>query len=93
MTSLNVSLPEPQRAWVDRLVEQGQYGNASEYVRDLIRQDQKRRAEEHLDALLAEGLKSGDAGPMTVDFWEDLRRDARARWTEKTQDRVDKTGT
>lgn len=40
MTTMNVSLPEQMKDWVESLVNKGQYHNASEYVRDLIRKDQ-----------------------------------------------------
>jgi antitoxin ParD1/3/4 len=73
MTSLNVSLPETLRAFVDEKVKTGGYGTASEYVRDLIRQDQERAAEEHLEALLLEGLDSGDPVEVTPEFWNQLR--------------------
>ncbi len=40
MTSMNVSLPEQMKDWVEQRIAIGQYNNASEYIRDLIRQDQ-----------------------------------------------------
>ena len=46
-TTMNVSLPEPMRAWVESRVETGDYANASDYVRDLIRHDQV----QHRDAV------------------------------------------
>ncbi len=52
----------------ERLVKDG-YGTISEYVRELIRQDQKQRAEQELETLLLEGLRSGAATPFTkADF-------------------------
>ena len=42
MATMNVSLPEPMKAWVERQAAGGRYGNASDYVRDLIRRDQQR---------------------------------------------------
>ncbi len=41
MATMNVSLPDLMKEWVDERVKSGQYGNASEYVRDLIREDQR----------------------------------------------------
>jgi antitoxin ParD1/3/4 len=55
------------------------YSTPSEYVRELIRHDQKRRAAEKLDSLLLEGLKSGDSLPVDAAFWRDLKQDALAR--------------
>ena len=40
MTSMNVSLPDQMKSWVEGKIDAGQYHNASEYVRDLIRKDQ-----------------------------------------------------
>jgi antitoxin ParD1/3/4 len=55
MTSLNISLPEPLKAYVETQVAKGDFGTPSEYVRDLIRQDKERRTarleSELLDAL------------------------------------------
>ena len=42
VTSLNISLPEPLREWIEAQIKRGRYGNASEYLRDLIRRDQER---------------------------------------------------
>jgi len=43
MTSLNVSLPEALKDYVERQVASGDWGTPSEYVRDLIREDKERR--------------------------------------------------
>ncbi len=45
-TSLNISLPEPLKAYVDAKVRTGQYGTASEYLSDLIQHDQARQHNE-----------------------------------------------
>ncbi len=74
MTTINFALPEAMKEWVEAQVKGGSYGNVSEYIRELIRQDQKRRAEERLEALLLEGLHSGNAGPMTRKDWDELKR-------------------
>ena len=55
MTSMNISLPEELKEYVEEQTQRG-YSTPSEYVRELIREDQKRRAKERLDALLLEGL-------------------------------------
>ncbi len=44
MATINVSLPDPMRKWVETQVSSGEYANASDYVRDLIRQDHGRPA-------------------------------------------------
>jgi antitoxin ParD1/3/4 len=69
MTTMNISLPESMRSYIDEQIEQGGYGTASEYVRALIREDQKRRAQERLEALLLEGLDSGPPIEVTPEYW------------------------
>jgi len=57
MATLNVSMPDAMREWIDAQVGGGEYANASDYIRDLIRHDQ--RARDALRLALAEGEKSG----------------------------------
>ena len=73
MTSMNITLPDPMRKFVDDQLASGSYGTASEYIRALIREDQKRRAQERLEALLLEGLEGDDSVEVTPEFWEDFR--------------------
>ena len=62
MATMNVSLPDQMKAWVEEQTKGGRYSNASDYVRDLIRRDQERRAAlGELQALVTEGLESGPA--------------------------------
>jgi antitoxin ParD1/3/4 len=79
MTTLNISLPEPMRAFVDEQVAHGGYSTASEYVRQLIREDQKRVAEKRLETLLLEGVQSGDAVQISDAWWEQKKADLVAR--------------
>ena len=78
MQSMNISLPEPLKQFVDGQIAQGRYSSASEYVRELIRDDEKRKAQEQLEALLLEGLQ-GEAQAMTAEDWTAIRKDALAR--------------
>ena len=73
MPSLNISLPAPLREWIEAQVKGGRYGNASEYVRELIRRDQERQAHERLEHLLLDGVESGTASPLTEKDWAELR--------------------
>ncbi|WP_199866170.1 type II toxin-antitoxin system ParD family antitoxin [Methylobacterium sp. Leaf361] len=60
MASMNVSLPEAMKAWVEAQADTDRYANASDYVRDLIRRDQERLAKlGDLQRLIDEGLASG----------------------------------
>ena len=76
MQTMNISLPEQLKEFVDTQVGSGRYSSASEYVRDLIRGDEKRKAQEKLEALLMEGIQSGPPTKMTRRDWNDIRRDA-----------------
>lgn len=70
MDTMNVALPESMKNFVQEQVAQGGYSSVSEYIRELIRSDQKRKAEERIDALLLEGLDSGEPIPVTSEYWE-----------------------
>jgi antitoxin ParD1/3/4 len=74
MATLNISLLEPMRAYVDQQVAQGGYSTASEYVRHLVREDQRRAAKERLEAILMEGIESRPSRKMTEADWEELRQ-------------------
>lgn len=78
-TTMNISLPEPLRRFVDQQVREGGFSSTSDYVRELIRERQKRNAEEHLRSLIAEGLGSGQGVPVDDAWFEQLRQRARNR--------------
>ncbi len=59
---------------VDGQIAEGRYSSVSEYVRELIRADQKRKVEERIDILLLEGLDSGQPVPVTPEYWEEKKR-------------------
>jgi len=74
METMNIALPESMKHFVQERVSQGGYSSVSEYVRELIRSDQKRRLEERIDTLLLEGLDSGEPIPVTKEYWEEKKR-------------------
>jgi antitoxin ParD1/3/4 len=78
MQSMNISLPDPLKQFVDGQISTGRYSSASEYVRELIRADEKRKAEEQLEAKLLEGL-NGSESELTPAEWRTLRKEALAR--------------
>lgn len=78
MESMNISLPEPLKQFVDGQISTGRYSSASEYVRELIRADEKRKAEEELEARLLEGLNSPES-ELTKADWKAIRSEALAR--------------
>ncbi len=60
MATMNVSLPDPMKEWVETQLQTGRYSNASDYVRDLIRHDQERNNRiVEMQRLVDEGLESG----------------------------------
>ena len=74
MATMNVSLPDSLKSFVDDQVVARGYGTASEYVRELIRKDQDRQ---QLRSLLLEGVASPATEPADDTYFEALR--ARAR--------------
>lgn len=67
MASMNISVPDPMRDWVQAKVESGQYAGVSDYVRELIRRDQASTADQErwlaaLDSSVERALADADAG-------------------------------
>jgi len=71
MATMNISLPDPVNDWVEERVRSGQYANASDYIRDLIRQDRERR--EAVVRALIEGEESGLSGRTVHDIIADTK--------------------
>jgi antitoxin ParD1/3/4 len=72
--TMNVALPENLKEYVLQQVAGGGYSSVSEYVRELIRSDQKRKAQERLETALLEGLDNGDLRELNAQDWDELRR-------------------
>ncbi len=75
MGTMNVSIPDELRSFVDSQVSEGSYGSTSEYVRDLIRRDQDRR---QLRAALIEGSRSPISTTADAAYFASLRDRARS---------------
>ncbi len=73
MTSINISLPESMKAFVEEQVAKGKYDSVSEYLQELICQDQKLKTQENLEELLIAGLESGEVIEVTDEWWEQKR--------------------
>ena len=71
MTTMNVSLPEELKIFVDERVTHDGYGSTSEYVRDLIRRDRERG---HLRNLVLEGANSGAGVVADTPYFDALRQ-------------------
>jgi antitoxin ParD1/3/4 len=74
METMNIALPDTMKHFVQQRVSEGGYSSVSEYIRDLIRTDQKLKAEERIDALLLEGIDSGEPITVTKEYWEEKKR-------------------
>lgn len=70
MGTMNISLPDILKSFVDQQVSERGYGTSSEYVRELIRRDQDRL---HLRRLLLAGSGAEPAAPATPAYFEGLR--------------------
>lgn len=76
MATMNVSLPDPMKDWVEDQTKTGRYGNASDYVRDLIRRDQEKQDWiARMRSAIQEGLDSGISDRSMAD----IRAAARAK--------------
>jgi len=75
-TTMNISLPDSMRDFVETALNNDGYGSASEYVRELIRADQKRREQQRLEKTLLERFSSSEDETFTMD---DVRAAVRRR--------------
>lgn len=65
MSDIDLELPEPMKEWVEKRVREDSYSDAGAYLRDLIERDCERRsAHAELQALITEGIESGDYQPF-----------------------------
>lgn len=77
MATMNISLPDAMRDWVERQLETGLYANNSDYVRDLIRKDQQRAEKQAvLQQAITAGLESGNSGELNM---QAIKQRARAK--------------
>lgn len=74
MSTMNISLPDTLKSFVDEQVRQRGYGTSSEYVRELIRKDQDRL---QLRGLLLAGVASGPTTPVDASYFDGLRERVR----------------
>jgi antitoxin ParD1/3/4 len=69
MASLNISMPDELRDFVTDRTKQTNHATPTEYIRSLVREDQKRAEDERIQQLLLDGLDSGK--PITVKNLDD----------------------
>lgn len=78
MATMNSSLPDPMKDWVETRAQSGRYSNARDYVRDLIRRDQERAGKPaELQRLITEGLETGVSERSAADVLDAARRQAK----------------
>jgi antitoxin ParD1/3/4 len=84
MATMNVSLPDKMKQWVEDQVATGRYGNSSDYVRDLVRRDQERaEAREKLQQMVDEALASGRVEITREELLARMRLKAKAAVEQK----------
>lgn len=75
MATMNISLPDDMKAFIEAEAARQGFGTVSEYMRAVIRETQAKAARRRqVDALLLEGLDSGPATPFTAEDWESIHR-------------------
>ena len=87
MATMNVSLPDKMKAWVEEQSKSGKYANSSDYIRDLIRTDEARR---RMWAEIQIEVDRGIASGVSKRSWDEIMEIARARAkaAAKKRDRV-----
>jgi antitoxin ParD1/3/4 len=72
--TIHISLPESLKEYMDERVAEEHYSTFSDYIRALVREDQKRHAEERLEKLLLEGLESGRGAALGSKEWKQFKK-------------------
>jgi antitoxin ParD1/3/4 len=81
MATMNVSLPDEMKEWVEAQAASGRYANTSDYIRDIIRRDQERnQALAKLQGVVDEALASGSREITDLDaYFEEIKQRANRR--------------
>jgi antitoxin ParD1/3/4 len=79
MDTMDFSVPEQFRAFVQSRVDEGGFGSTNDYIAQLVEEDRKRKTREWLEAEIAKGIDSGPPEPMTAEDWESIRNEVRGR--------------
>jgi antitoxin ParD1/3/4 len=79
MHEIEVSLPDELMEYVNQQVRSGGYNDISQYLHDLITFDERDQAEARLEALILDGVTSGEPREMTDDDWNNIHRKIRER--------------
>lgn len=79
MDTMDFSVPDEFRPFVQERVAAGGFSSMSEYLQQLIEADQKQQARTRLEAELLKGIESGPSEPMTAEDWDSIRAEVRGR--------------
>jgi antitoxin ParD1/3/4 len=85
MDTIDFSVPEQYRDFVQARVAAGGFATATQYLQRLIEDDQRRQLQIDLDAALLQGVESGPAVPMVSDDWESIRAEVRSRFETRAR--------
>jgi putative addiction module CopG family antidote len=77
MSTLEITLSDASIEFIRAQAAQRGYGDASEYIQELVRADQDRKTWDELEALALEGVRSGPSQPMTGADWDETRAEVR----------------
>ena len=83
MAQMNISIPDKLKAWVESRVADGSYASSSDYLRDLVRQDQRELAQ--LERLRTEVQAGRDSGVSDRSL-QDIVSEARAKYEARADD-------
>ena len=75
MATMNISLPDQMKQWVEQQVATGRYANASDYMQDVLRRDKAMVA--RLQATIDEAVDSGVVDMSPAELFEDIKRHSR----------------
>ncbi len=80
MATMNISIPDEMKAFVEEQAAREGFGTVSEYMRSLIRGLQLKQAQrQRVDGMLLAGLDSGPAAPLTPADWESVLQEVHKR--------------
>jgi len=74
MATMNISLNNQLKGFVQERITQTGFSNVSDYIRSLIREDQQRYQQQRLEQLLLEGLDSGKIKNIDDQFWQTFKQ-------------------
>lgn len=87
METMNIALSPEMKEYVQAEVSRGGFSSTSEYIRALIRDDQKKKEELRLEALLLEGIQSGKASAFSPEDWQKINSRVQNRIRSRQQEK------